>query len=362
MSIEQCRKILLDFLGQIQRQKCNAVVLPDFFLDRFINIPWTSQEFISKIQKVTQHKGGSLDGIPQTDLAGGNAINVASALTNLGAQVTPIICTSQYGLEQIRHHFKGRSLNDTHIKTSGDASATTALEFNIEGGKSNVMVRYLGALKDFGPDDLLNGDYKLIEQADFVCLFNWAGTLHHGTELAEAVFKAAKRGKCKTYYDTADPNPKANQIPDLIDRILKTSMVDVLSLNENEAVTYASYLTPCFKQQHQDCSLANIALEAARLLAKHFSARIDLHTTDFSATLKDTYEVIVPAFKVKPLRATGAGDSWCAGNILGSFYNLPDDSRLMFANAVAACYLQSPHGAHPTRRQLESFLQGQCDS
>ncbi len=32
--------------------------------------------------------------------------------------------------------------------------------------------------------------------------------------------------------------------------------------------------------------LSELAMEAARILAKHLSARIDLHTTVFSATLK----------------------------------------------------------------------------
>ena len=35
---------------------------------------------------------------------------------------------------------------------------------------------------------------------------------------------------------------------------------------------------------------AELAMEAARVLAKHLSSRIDLHTTDFSATLKGKTE------------------------------------------------------------------------
>ena len=89
---------------------------------------------------------------------------------------------------------------------------TTALEFKSINEKTNVMLRDLGALADFGPANLDEGDYALIENADYVCLFNWAGTLKFGTELAQAVFERAKReGKGKTYYDTADPNPNASR-------------------------------------------------------------------------------------------------------------------------------------------------------
>jgi sugar/nucleoside kinase (ribokinase family) len=97
-------------------------------------------------------------------------------------------------------------------------------------------------------------------------------------------------------------------------------------------------------------------MEAARVLAKHLSARIDLHTTFFSATLKHETEVVVPAFKVEVLRATGAGDAWTAGNILGDRNHLSDECRLMLANAVSACYLSDPEGKHPTFAELSIFL------
>ena len=38
------------------------------------------------------------------------------------------------------------------------------------------MVRDLGSLADFGPDMLDEGDYAAIEDSDYACLFNWAGT------------------------------------------------------------------------------------------------------------------------------------------------------------------------------------------
>ena len=55
------------------------------------------------------------------------------------------------------------------------------------------MLRDLGSLVDFGPSDLTEEDYEIIENADYVCLFNWAGTRKHGTSLAEAVFNEQKR-------------------------------------------------------------------------------------------------------------------------------------------------------------------------
>jgi ribokinase len=309
------------------------------------------------VAEVAKRKGGSIDGIQQTDLRGGNAINVASALASLGVNVTPIVCTSEFGLQQMRHSFQNTSIDTSYVKTYGKASITTALEFIEENKRTNVMLRDLGALEDFGPANLDKSDFMLIDETDYLCIFNWAGTLKFGTDLAQAVFGRAKQnGKGKTYYDTADPTPNSKAIPDLMDKILKTDKVDILSLNENEAVTYASFLDEGIMEKRNRLSYSELAMESARVLARLLPARIDLHTTEFSATLKGKNEVEVPTFKVKTLRATGAGDAWCAGNILGDHNDLSDECRLMLANVVAACYLSDPNGQHPTKQKIMSFL------
>ena len=250
MSLPEWKMELQSFLQKPQLKNCKVVVMPDFFLDRLVNLDWDTAQFSGLVEEVIQRKGGSLDGIPQIDLRGGNAVNVASALARLGAQVTPIICTSEFGLQQIKYHFKDLHIDTSHVKTRGKASITTALEFKNANSKTNVMLRDLGALADFGPANLDGADFELIENADYVCLFNWAGTLRFGTELAQTVFEWTKRvGKGKTYYDTADPTPKATAIPDLMEKVFKTGKVDVLSLNENEAITYASLLDESLKEK-----------------------------------------------------------------------------------------------------------------
>jgi ribokinase len=357
MSMAQCKRELKNFLEQEKPIECKVVVLPDFFLDRLINLNWNASEFSALIADVTKRKGGSIDGIHQTDMRGGNAINVASALANLGAKVTPIVCTSEFGLQQIKYHFKDTPIDTSHIKIHVKASITTALEFKNKNEKTNVMLRDLGALADFGPANLSESDYALIEDADYTCLFNWAGTLKFGTALAQAVFGRAKtKGKGKTYYDTADPTPNSGAIAELMKKVMKSNQVDILSLNENEAIIYAALLDESLNDKKEHLEFAELAMEATRILAKHLPARIDLHTTVFSATLKGKTEVVVPTFKVKVLRATGAGDAWNAGNILGDRNGLSDECRLMLANAVSACYLSDPEGKHPTWSKLSLFI------
>ena len=352
-----CKHELLGFLKK-DPEKCDVIVMPDFFNDRLISLDWDAAGFSSAIADVAERKGGSIDGVKQTDIRGGNAINTASALAALGAHVTPIVCTNRLGLQQIKFYFEKYRVDLSQIKIAEKASITTALELKTENGKANVMLRDLGALADFSPNDLTDRDYELIENADYVCLFNWAGTRKHGTLLAETVFGRVKTGgKGKTYYDTADPTPNRDKIPELMKNVLKTSRVDVLSLNENEAICSASLLNDEIIVRRGNQRFDEKALDAARVLAEHLPARIDLHTTAFSATLSKKNEVVVPSFKVNALRATGAGDAWNAGNIVGDGNALSDECRLSLANAVAACYLSNAEGSHPTRRKLVKFVE-----
>ncbi len=356
MSIADCKDKITSFLkGDVR--KFNVVVMPDFFLDRLITLDCDVPQFSSIIADVASRKGGSIDGIAQVDIRGGNAVNTASALAALGVKVTPIVCTSRTGLQQMRYYLRKSRVDTSHIKILEKASMTTALELKVQNGKANVMLRDLGALADFGPSHLTDSDYKLIESADYVCLFNWAGTRKFGTKLAETVFCRVKaNGRGKTYYDTADPTSNRDKIPELMETVLKTRQVDVLSLNENEAISYAALLSEEINEQRGKLHFEELAMEAARVLAKHLSARIDLHTTAFSATFTKKSEVVVPALKIKALRATGAGDAWNAGNILGDGNALSDECRLVLANAVSACYLADPEGAHPTRQTLARFI------
>jgi sugar/nucleoside kinase (ribokinase family) len=336
--------------------KISIVVMPDFFLDRILCLNWNAETLSEKLKDVAQRKGGSIDGLKQAELRGGNAINTASALIGLGANVTPIVCTDKTRTQLIGLYLKSDNVDLSHVKTFDRPSLTTAVELKTEKGKVNIMLRDVGALASFGPGDLDSDDFQAIGNADYTCVFNWAGTRRFGTQLAKTVFSHAKvKGKGKTYCDTADPTPNKAKIPELMRNVLKSRSLDILSVNENEAVCYASQLDSRIEKLGKSMSLEELAKESAKILASHLPSRVDLHTTTFSATFSKKSETVVPAFNVPVLRATGAGDAWNAGNIIGDAYRLSDDCRLALANAVAAYYISSSHGTHPTRKQLIEF-------
>jgi sugar/nucleoside kinase (ribokinase family) len=337
-------------------EELNVVVMPDFFLDRLIGLNYDVKNFSEILGNIAKRKGGSIDKVEQTELRGGNAINTASALAALDVKATPIVCTNKFGLQLIKFYLKPRMVNFSHIKIFKKLSITTAMELTTKNGKVNIMLRDVGALANFGPHNLNNGDLETIKNADYICVFNWAGTRQFGTELAKTVFRHVKTsGKGKTYYDTADPIPNKAKIPELVKSVLRGKHMDILSVNENEAICYASQLSSKIEELRKRLGFEELAKESARILASHLSARVDFHTTSFSATFTKKGETVVPAFKVPVLRATGAGDAWNAGNILGDAYRLSDSSRLALANAVAAYYISNPNGVHPTRKQLIKF-------
>jgi len=357
------RSLLGNFLEEMkflksEIEELNVVVMPDFFLDRLISLNYDVKDFSEILGNVAKRKGGSIDKVEQTELRGGNAINTASALATLDVKVTPIVCTSKFGLQLIKYYLKPLVANFSHIKIFEKLSITTAMELSTENGKVNIMLRDVGALANFGPRHLNNDDFEAIRNADYVCVFNWAGTRQFGTELAKTVFRHVKTsGKGKTYYDTADPIPNKGKIPELVKNVLQGKHVDILSANENEAICYASQLSSKIEERRKRLKFEELAKESARILASHLSARVDLHTTNFSATFTKKGETAVPAFQVPVLRATGAGDAWNAGNILGDAYRLSDGGRLALANAVAAYYISNPNGVHPTRKQLIKFCE-----
>jgi sugar/nucleoside kinase (ribokinase family) len=364
MPLTQNVEELLHFLERPKpAKKFSVVVMPDFFLDRLVTYEGNLNHFSKAMAEVAERKGGSIHGIKQLELRGGNAANTAAALATLGAKVYPIISTSWLGLHLLKFYLDPFEVDLSHVKTGGKMSLTTAIELTHQGERVNVMMSDLGSLSEFGLDHLTPEDFQVLREADYVCIFHWAATQRWGTQLAEGVFDyVRKKGKGKTYYDTSDPTPKKEEVPRLVKKVLSGKLVDIFSVNENEAFCYASQLNEKIGSLQKKMKLDELAKECATILAKNLSARVDLHTTTFAGSFTGNSEVTVPAFKISVLRATGAGDAWNAGNLFGDALGLPDHLRLTLANAVAAYHISSPDGEHPTLPKLIDFCSKQLST
>ena len=349
---------LVRALKQTKPREFEVVVMPDFFIDRLVTYDGDLERFSAAVARVAETRGGNIHGVEQMELRGGNAANTTAALASLGASTHPIITTDASGLNFLEFCLRPFGVDLSHVKSNGKVGLTTALEILNRGERVNVMMGDLGSLPFFGPKDLTAEDLELLKQTDYVGVFNWAATRQWGTELAETVFRYVKKeGVAKTYFDSGDPTPNRKNIPKLLKSVLKTRLLDILSVNENEAFQYASQFDKSFLQLTKKIDHGEAAKECARILARNLTARVDLHTSAFSGSFTRENEVIVPTFLVRSLRSTGAGDAWNAGNIYGDALKLPDSCRLTLANAVAGYYVSSPSAEHPTLQRLIEFCQ-----
>ncbi len=330
---------LVEELEQWSPKEFKVVVMPHFCVDSSLNPGGDYNSFMGELEVIRKQGGGNIV-VDQSIGIGGKASNCALALSSLGLDAYLIVRTSELGYKLLQHFTEGK-VDISHVSRNGKLAITTAIELH----GSNIMLSDPGSLSSFGPHYLSSNDEKLIQEADMVCISDW-GLNDRGTELAKHVFEIVKQGKGKgrgkTYFDPGDPSPKAGmeeEISRLVE-ILKRGLVDVLGVNEDELLRYG---------QTDDSQKAVNSLRKI--------TRVDLHTKDHVASFQKDSESKVPTFNVKPLRLTGAGDAWNAGNILGDVMGLNDKLRLTLANAVAAYYVSHSQGKHPGVKDLMEFLE-----
>jgi len=325
----------LNFVGSV-------VVLNDFFLDRIIKIDDITKLFDLVLQKKTL--GGSIRDIPQVDLKGGNATNVAFALARLGAPVSLITVADKTCSQILQDTFSEFPKSALYI-IDGKPGMTTSFEFNNNGSVVNVMLSDLGDNENFGPEKLGPKEQNAVKNADAIIVTNWASN-KKGTELSKFVFE--KSLKSLHFLDPADIQTRQGEFKMAISELAPN--LHSLSLNENEC----NLLLKQF-------GLGNITREneTKKLiseLSEKASVPIDLHTT-FGAFWSNGKETaFAKSFPTVVKFVTGAGDVWDAANILGYLANLEPKERLLFANATASLYISNSNGMSPTMQEVLSLV------
>jgi len=344
---------LINFLKSNPETK-SVVILPDFFVDHFV-ITDTLSSFTTNLKRLAEQGGGNLLGTKHIIRRGGNTINTASALLKLGMNPTPIITTDKTGAELLKS-LVDPSLDLTHIHTDGKLAATVSIELEYNSRPVNLMVSDSGSLIDFSYSRLTDEDIRVLSDADLVALL----CLNHnknGVSLARELFSMLKsNGKSLTLMDTGDPSGNPELIPSLTKDVLSEGLVDILGVNETEIGWFAAATSNDYTRWKLGKLEPHDWLRAAELVSREFNLRVDLHTPLFSASVSEV-TTAVPAFISESHISCGAGDAWNAGNIYCTLHELPDNDRLVFANALATLYVSSAQAEHPSRSEIISFLQ-----
>ena len=184
-------------------------VLPDYFVDRFVRIENFGELARAIEGKGREGGGGSIRGVRQSEVKGGNAVNLAYALGSLGVNANLITIANSLPAEMLRSTFRKLSKVNLDI-IEGDPGFTVALEFKKGKRIVNVMVSDAGDLKDFDSSRIQDGHWRRIADSDYVGLVNW-GSIKKGSELAESIFTFAKKSGTKTFFDPADVSEKAEE-------------------------------------------------------------------------------------------------------------------------------------------------------
>ena len=285
-----------------------------------------------------------MPGVSQSISCGGNAANTSLGLACLGMNVSLICRTDAFGLNLLRYFLGRNGVNLDRVKTDGKLAITAAMEF--ESNHANVMIGDQGSVSNFSFDILDEPDLDLIANSDLVGVTNW--TLNScGSKLACDVFNYASKNNTKTFLDTGDPSHRKQDIPILFNSVLTSRNLDIFGINDNE-----------LRHFNPEISISNDEdiLRSALSLKKKINARLDVHTSNFSATLSDNH-IVVPSLRIgKIYRSTGAGDAWNAGNIFAGLLNFKDDERLFLANTIAGLYISSEQALHPDIPRIIDFI------
>jgi ribokinase len=322
-------------------------VLPDFFADRILYVP-SIEKLFDDLQDKATSGGGSLRGYEQKEIKGGNATNLAFALSSLSLQTHLCII----GNDVARGFTAGHPKKCKVRVIEGNPGYTLAIEFPYNDKRVNVMVSDVGDLAEFAGEKLTSADCKSIAGSDCVALVNWSSN-KKGNELAQLVFALPRRNRRLNFLDPADLTGAEDRVKVLVQSVIRKGLLDVLSVNENEARLLSEFLS--ISKLPLDYSAGEIK-RVAMSLHKTLSTIIDIHTPLGCASATDGDVFWADSFGKVEGMVTGAGDAWDAGDIVGHLLKTSPDKRLQFANACAYLYLNDKEAEPPTVGEVVRFL------
>jgi len=334
----------------------SITVLPDYFVDRFVRVD-NFDELAKAIDgKGEEGGGGSIRGVRQSEVKGGNAVNLAYALASLGANANLITIANSLPAEMLRSTFRKFPKVKLDI-IEGNPGFTVALEFKKKERIVNVMVSDTGDLKDFDSSKIQESHLKKIADSEFVGLVNW-GSISKGSELTESIFSFAKKNGTKTFFDPADVSEKAEDLPELKKKVLDKGLIQYFSMNDNEARMMSKVLAGHRLPQNYSEKDLNKTIQ---VLADLTGERVDVHTHRFCISCYRKECTLVQCNHVEQKTITGAGDVWDAADLIGYMTDLDDEDRLTLANGAAGLYVSRDSAIPPTTPEVIEFLRAQAE-
>jgi ribokinase len=333
-------------------------VLPDFFIDRIIQI--SNMDNLTRVmEKKIKVGGGSIRGLSSVDIKGGNAVNVAYCLARLGVKVDLITIADEMGYSILNTVFKKfDSQVHLHIK-KGKHGLTTSFEFTDHYfSVSNVMLSDVGDNSNFGPELIESTELlSILNSSTAVALTNWASNLR-GTDLLKYIFENSPNSL--HFLDPADISERRMEfIQDLKNH---SKLIDLLSINENEYLQIVCALLNnediIIPDKNKNNLIAPLNLcKNASFLSNFFKIDICIHTVIGSVWSNGYNTVFVNAIIPSKINiVSGAGDSWDSAFLFGHLLSFTNEEKLCFANLVAFLYLENFYNDTPSLGDIINYI------
>ena len=317
-------------------QRHDVAVMHDYFVDRLVHTHGTSP-FLAKVGEKERQGGGGIHGVSQEDVRGGNAVNLAHALSVLGVSTLLITHSDSHHLPLLMETFEGLR-TELRVKPL-PAGLTVAFE-----GRTNVMISNVGGAGRFPPSVLDGDDWKLLRRCRLVCSVNWAAN-RHGTELLTSL-RSGLGAATKVFLNPADFRDRMTLYGKLVRSMKRKRVIDWLSVNEFEAAATARALGVNHGGPEEACSA----------ISGELGILVDVHTETGSFTCEEGVVEFAPNRRVVPKRLTGAGDVWDAASIYARLRGWDNSKRLAFANAAGKLYVSSFAVAPPRLAEVKDSL------
>lgn len=278
--------------------------------------------------------GSEVDVPVMETFVGGGAALFTLGLAKLGLK--PVfqgsIGKDMYG-EYIRNLFKELGVDDCLLKDSDSKKTGISISFTTE--KDRCFLTYRGTNEGIS---LKYMDLDKLPGAKHVHVTGYEGATNHA-EYLDMLTKIHAMGDVTVSFDVGWDMTGAwyEGIFDLL------PMIDVLFMNETECRHY----TRC----------DDIEAGARKLAEKAGMAVIKLGKTGAMA-IRDGQKYFAPAYTVKAVDTTGAGDSFNAGFVYGFLQGLPMEECLKCGNGCGALSVTQLGGntGFPFRAELEKWI------
>ncbi|MFW9777531.1 MAG: carbohydrate kinase family protein [Candidatus Heimdallarchaeota archaeon] len=320
----------------------NITVLPDFFLDVIVDPNMSYGDLREGIHEIYERGGGNLLGPRIKYVFGGNGGNVAKTLGGLGAQTTFFTKTSVLGKILVEHFLHPLGVS-TYIDSTGDLASSVVLEIPDGGQKRNVMLSWGGSVTQFSGRELSEHQWDILRTSRLIAITN-----AQNQQLERLIEKILSEVPPSTgvSVDFSDLSPHLHRVKGFREHLLDHPVRPPSWVMGNETEIGILAQLPSAPAETGIQSLSSEFPET----------KFALHTSKEAQLWSDGEMMAkVPCYRITVLGATGAGDAWHAGFLLGISLQLTHEEVLKMANATAAFQIST--GKIGTLAQVLQFIQ-----